>query len=81
MLNMAGFEVIFSKAISKSFSIGYVYFTIANSPQVPKAIRVMFIALNNIFPIGRIKFRIYLPLFDNLTVLAKPIKETTLQET
>ena len=80
MLNMAGFEVMSSKAISKSFSIGYVYLTIANSPQIPKAIRVLFKGLNNIFPIGRIKLRIYLPLFDNLTVIAKPIKGTTPQE-
>jgi 2-polyprenyl-3-methyl-5-hydroxy-6-metoxy-1,4-benzoquinol methylase len=80
MLNMAGFEVIVSKVISKSFTFGYVYLTIANSPQIPKAIRVMFKALNNIFPIGGIKLRIYLPLFDNLTVIAKPIKEIKPQE-
>ena len=80
MLNMAGFEIINSKSISKSFTIGYVYLTIANSPQIPKAIRVMFKALNNVFPIGRIKLRIYLPLFDNLTVIAKPVTEIKPQE-
>jgi hypothetical protein len=77
---MAGFEVITSRIISKSFTFGYVYMTIANSPQVPKFIRTTFIFLNRFVPANRWKFKVYLPLFDNLTVIARPIMGKSAQE-
>jgi 2-polyprenyl-3-methyl-5-hydroxy-6-metoxy-1,4-benzoquinol methylase len=80
MLRMAGFEVVTSRVISKSFTFGYVYMTIANSPQVPKFIRNMFASLDKFIPVRRWKFKVYLPLFDNLTIIAKPIMENSAQE-
>jgi len=80
MLKMAGFEVITSRVISKSFTFGYVYMTIANSPQVPKLVRTTFIFINRFVPANRWKFKVYLPLFDNLTVIARPIMEKSAQE-
>jgi hypothetical protein len=72
LLEMAGFEVVISRAISKSFTFGYIYMTIANSPQVPKIVRILFRACHRIAPLDKIKFKIFLPLFDNLTVIARP---------
>lgn len=80
MLKMAGFELITSRVISKSFTFGYVYMTIANSPQVPKFIRTTFMFLNRFVLANRWKFKVYLPLFDNLTVIARPITENIAQE-
>lgn len=80
MLRMAGFEVVTSRVISKSFTFGYVYMTIANSPQVPKFIRTIFNSLDKFVPMRRWKFKVYLPLFDNLTIIAKPIMENSAQE-
>jgi 2-polyprenyl-3-methyl-5-hydroxy-6-metoxy-1,4-benzoquinol methylase len=74
MLEMAGFEIIFSKSISKSFTIGYLYLTIANSPQVPKIVRILLKSFNKIFSLSERKSIIYLPLFDNLAVLARPTR-------
>ena len=80
MLKMAGFEIVISRVISKSFTFGYVYMTIANSPQVPKFIRTIFMFLNRFVPANKWKFKVYLPLFDNLTVIARPIMEKSAQE-
>lgn len=80
MLRMAGFQVVTSRVISKSFTFSYVYMTIANSPQVPKFIRTIFNSFGKFVPMRRWKFKVYLPLFDNLTIIAKPIMENSAQE-
>ena len=72
LLALAGFEVAHTRVISKSFSIGYIYMTISNSPQVPKVLRNLFKIVNKLFHLDKVKFKIYLPLFDNLTVIARP---------
>lgn len=38
ILKNAGFEIVETRVISKSFTLGYICMTIANSPQVPKKI-------------------------------------------
>jgi SAM-dependent methyltransferase len=81
ILEMAGFKVETFRVISKSFTFGYVYMTIANSPQVPMAIRRSLEFVNNFIPLSRMKVKAYLPLFDNLTVIAKPISGHNSQET
>lgn len=70
ILQTNGFEIIDMKVISKSFSLSYIFLTIVNSPQIPLSLRKLFCTSEFIFksPIGQIK--IFLPLFDNLSVLA-----------
>lgn len=71
ILENNGFQVIKLKVISKSFSLSYIFLTIVNSPQVPSTIRKLLGISKFIFksPIGKIK--IFLPLYDNLSVLAR----------
>jgi cyclopropane fatty-acyl-phospholipid synthase-like methyltransferase len=81
VLEMAGFEVVTFRVISKSFTFGYIYMTIANSPQIPMTIRRSLKFINNFVPLHGMKLKVYLPLFDNLTVIAKPVREDNAQET
>jgi 2-polyprenyl-3-methyl-5-hydroxy-6-metoxy-1,4-benzoquinol methylase len=81
ILEMAGFEVVFFRVISKSFTFGYIYMTISNSPQIPMIIRRSLGFINNFIPLSRVKLKVYLPLFDNLTVVAKPVRGNNAQET
>jgi SAM-dependent methyltransferase len=81
VLEMAGFDVVVFRVISKSFTFGYIYMTIANSPQIPVAIRRSLKFINNFVPLSRMKLKVYLPLFDNLTVIAKPVRGNNAQET
>jgi SAM-dependent methyltransferase len=81
ILEMAGFKVIAFRVISKSFTFGYIYMTIANSPQIPMTIRKSLKFINNFIPLYRVKLKVYLPLFDNLTVIAKPVRKDNAQET
>lgn len=71
ILENNGFEVIGSKVISKSFSLSYIFLTVINSPQIPKIIRQLLGTSEFILksPIGNIK--VFLPLYDNLSVLAR----------
>jgi SAM-dependent methyltransferase len=70
ILENNGFEVIDSKVISKSFSLSYIFLTVVNSPQIPLSLRRLLGTTEFIFkcPIGKIK--VFLPLYDNLSVLA-----------
>ena len=81
ILEMAGFKVVIFRVISKSFTFGYIYMTIANSPQIPVAIRRSLKFINNFIPLSKMKLKVYLPLFDNLTVIAKPVRGNNAQET
>jgi hypothetical protein len=78
---MAGFNVVVFRVISKSFTFGYIYMTIANSPQIPLAIRKSLKFINKVIPLSKMKLKVYLPLFDNLTVIAKPVRGNNIQET
>jgi predicted TPR repeat methyltransferase len=71
ILENNGFEVIGSKVISKSFSLSYIFLTVINSPQIPTIIRQLLGTSEFIFksPVGKIK--VFLPLYDNLSVLAR----------
>jgi cyclopropane fatty-acyl-phospholipid synthase-like methyltransferase len=73
ILESNGFEVLKMKVISKSFSLSYIYLTISNSPQVPLVIRKILSIFKPILrsPIGRVK--IFLPLYDNLSLLARKV--------
>ena len=70
-LESTGFSVIKMRSISKSFNFSYIYLTILNSPQIPNFVKSSMKILAPIAngPIGKLK--IYLPLFDNLTVIAR----------
>jgi predicted TPR repeat methyltransferase len=71
ILENNGFEVIDSKVISKSFSLSYIFLTVVNSPQISLSLRKLLGTSEFIFksPIGKIK--VFLPLYDNLSVLAR----------
>ncbi len=71
ILENSGFEIIDSKVISKSFSLSYIFLTVVNSPQIPLSFRNLLGTTEFIFksPIGKIK--VFLPLYDNLSVLAR----------
>lgn len=71
ILENNGFEVIGSKVISKSFSLSYIFLTVINSPQIPTIIRQLLGTSEFIFksPVGKIK--VFLPLYDNLSILAR----------
>jgi cyclopropane fatty-acyl-phospholipid synthase-like methyltransferase len=71
ILEELGFEVIHQQSISKSFSLSYIYLTILNSPQFPKYLKIIFSCLKPVVEgrVGRVK--LYLPLFDNLSMIAK----------
>ena len=71
ILENGGFETLDSKVISKSFSLSYIFLTVINSPQIPLSLRKLLGTFEFIFksPIGKIK--VFLPLYDNLSVLAR----------
>jgi SAM-dependent methyltransferase len=71
LLESNGFEVIGTRTISKSFSASYVYLTVVNSPQIPPKMRGVLSFFEPLAKsrIGRAK--IFLPLYDNLAVLAR----------
>jgi len=71
LLENSGFEVIKMKSISKSFTLNYVYLTVLNSPQVPSLIRLILKYMKPIFSGVFGKAKIFLPLYDNLSVVAK----------
>lgn len=77
ILESNGFEVINMKSISKSFSLSYIFLTVVNSPQIPQILRKLFSSAKFIFksPIGKVK--VFLPLYDNLSVLARKINTPT----
>ena len=70
LLESAGFQVIHKREVSKSFSCSYVYLTILNSPQFPEIIKWLLRKLNWVILTRFGKMKIYLPLFDNLSVIA-----------
>ena len=71
ILENGGFEILESKVISKSFSLSYIFLTVVNSPQIPLSLRKLLGTSEFILksPIGKIK--VFLPLYDNLSVLAR----------
>lgn len=71
ILENGGFKILDSKVISKSFSLSYIFLTVINSPQIPLSLRKLLGTFEFIFksPIG--KFKVFLPLYDNLSVLAR----------
>ena len=71
LLESNGFEVIGMKAISKSFSASYIYLTVANSPQIPPKIRSVLSLFEPLAKSRISRARIFLPLYDNLAVLAR----------
>ena len=71
LLENSGFEVIKMKSISKSFTINYIYLTVLNSPQVPNLIRLILKYLKPIFSGVFGKVKMFLPLYDNLSVVAR----------
>ena len=71
LLESAGFEVIFNRSVSKSFSLNYIYLTILNSPQVPSYFKRLLSTFGRIAESRVGKMKLYLPLFDNLSVIAK----------
>jgi 2-polyprenyl-3-methyl-5-hydroxy-6-metoxy-1,4-benzoquinol methylase len=74
-LTSNGYKILKVRSISKTFKAEYIFKTIVNSPQIPTFLRKMISLLDPIFKsrFGRIK--IYLPLFDNLTVIAKQLNQ------
>ena len=74
ILALNGFEIIKAKNISKTFKLSYIYKTIINSPQISIKLRKFLGFLNPIMVSAFGEIRVYLPLFDNLTVIAKVIK-------
>lgn len=74
LLESNEFEIIDLKVISKSFSLSYIFLTVTNSPQIPQLFRKLLGASGFIFksPIGKMK--VFLPLYDNLSVLARKTK-------
>jgi 2-polyprenyl-3-methyl-5-hydroxy-6-metoxy-1,4-benzoquinol methylase len=71
LLESEGFKVRKMKSISKSFNISYIFLTIINSPQIPTYLKKILKIFSPVVkgPFGKLK--IYLPLFDNLTVIAQ----------
>lgn len=74
ILALNGFEIIKAKNISKTFKLSYIYKTIINSPQISIKLRKFLGFLNPVINSKFGEIRVYLPLFDNLTVIAKVIK-------
>jgi len=70
LLESHGFKVIQVNEISKSFSCIYVYLTILNSPQVPGFLKWALSKSGWLFRTRLGKVKIYLPLFDNLSIIA-----------
>ena len=71
LLESEGFSVINMKSISKSFNFSYIYLTVLNSPQIPKYLKKILKIISPIFMKKFGKVKIFLPLYDNLTVVAK----------
>jgi 2-polyprenyl-3-methyl-5-hydroxy-6-metoxy-1,4-benzoquinol methylase len=71
LLENSGFEVIKMKSISKSFTLNYIYLTVLNSPQIPNLVKQILKFLKPIFSGAFGKSKIFLPLYDNLSAVAK----------
>ena len=73
LLENSGFEVIKMKSISKSFTLSYIFLTILNSPQVPSKLKYFINLFNPIFIgfVGNVK--VFLPLYDNLSAVARKL--------
>ncbi len=71
LLENSGFEVIKMKSISKSFTLNYIYLTVLNSPQVPDPFKTILKILKPIFSGVFGKTKIFLPLYDNLSAVAR----------
>lgn len=74
LLSSNGFEIIKIKSIVKTFKLSYIYKTVLNSPQIPIKLRKFLGLLNPIMDSRLGKIKLCLPLFDNLSVIAKVIK-------
>jgi 2-polyprenyl-3-methyl-5-hydroxy-6-metoxy-1,4-benzoquinol methylase len=70
LLESLGFEVIHQRAMSKSFSVSYIYLTILNSPQFPHYSKTFLSKFKWITKSKIGKIKVYLPLFDNLSMIA-----------
>lgn len=73
LLEKNGFKVVKMKSISKSFTVSYIYLTVMNSPQITSFLKRILSRLKflNEGKIGKLK--IFLPLYDNLFVIATKI--------
>jgi 2-polyprenyl-3-methyl-5-hydroxy-6-metoxy-1,4-benzoquinol methylase len=74
ILSMNGYEIVKMRSISKTFKLSYIYKTIMHAPQIPTKFRKFFRIFNPIVNSKLGDLKIYLPLFDNLTVIAKVAK-------
>lgn len=74
ILIMNGYEVVKIRSISKTFKVSYIYKTIMHSPQIPVRLRKFFKILDPLVNSKLGDTKIYLPLFDNLSVVAKVSK-------
>lgn len=74
ILSMNGYEVVKMRSISKTFKASYIYKTIMHSPQIPVKLRKFLTILDPLINSKLGDLKIYLPLFDNLTVIAKVAK-------
>jgi SAM-dependent methyltransferase len=70
LLEKSGFYVIHSRSISKTFTFNYIYLTVMNSPNLPRFLQLSMKKISWIVNTRIGTLRIFLPLFDNLTVLA-----------
>jgi 2-polyprenyl-3-methyl-5-hydroxy-6-metoxy-1,4-benzoquinol methylase len=73
-LERNGYEILKVRSISKTFKAEYIYKTVINSPQVPTLFRSFLSIFRPFFASRFGNIKIYLPLFDNLTIIAKMIK-------
>lgn len=74
ILIMNGYEIVKIRSISKTFKVSYIYKTIMHSPQIPVRLRKFFKILDPLVNSKLGDIKIYLPLFDNLSVVAKVSK-------
>lgn len=68
------YEIVKIKSISKTFKLSYIYKTIINSPQISVKIRRILKLINPVIDTKLGEIKIYLPLFDNLTIAARITK-------
>jgi 2-polyprenyl-3-methyl-5-hydroxy-6-metoxy-1,4-benzoquinol methylase len=73
LLEGSGFEVVKMKSISKSFTLSYIFLTILNSPQVPRNLRYMIGFFKPVFTGFAGNVKVFLPLYDNLSVVARKL--------
>lgn len=68
------YEIVKIKSISKTFKLSYIYKTIIHSPQISVQIRRILKLINPVIDTKLGEIKIYLPLFDNLTIAARITK-------